>query len=86
MLSRSNAWSGGSSAGFCAGPFRLDLGDVLYAPNCFRDGEGRLLMVGWMQEGASRDSSQFDYSGCLTLPRILTQQGMHLSSEWLVIC
>mmetsp|Transcript_3104 Transcript_3104/g.8988 ORF Transcript_3104/g.8988 Transcript_3104/m.8988 type:complete len:620 (+) Transcript_3104:733-2592(+) len=57
------------------GPFRLDLGDVLYAPNCFRDGEGRLLMVGWMQEGASRDSSQFNYSGCLTLPRVLTQQG-----------
>lgn len=58
---------------------------MLYAPNCFRDGEGRLLMVGWMQEGASRDSSQFNYSGCLTLPRVLTQQGMHLSLEWLVI-
>lgn len=58
-----------------AGPFLLDLGDVLYAPNCFRDDTGRLLMVGWMQEGASRDSSLFEYSGCLSLPRVLTQQG-----------
>ena len=58
-----------------AGPFLLDLGDVLYAPNCFRDGTGRVVMVGWMQEGASRDSSRFDYSGCLSLPRVLTQQG-----------
>jgi hypothetical protein len=32
------------------GPFRLDLGDILYAPNIFEDGNGRLLMWGWLQE------------------------------------
>lgn len=58
------------------GPFLLDLGDVLYAPNCFRDGSGRLLMVGWLQEGSLRDASAFDYSGCLSLPRVLTLRGM----------
>ena len=31
------------------GPFVLDLGDALYAPNCFRDGQGRHLMLGWFQ-------------------------------------
>lgn len=56
------------------GPFVLDLGDVLYAPNCFRDGEGRHIMLGWFQEHPSRRGA-FDYSGCLTLPRILTRRG-----------
>lgn len=31
------------------GPYRLDLGDVLYAPNVLRDGGGRLLLWGWLQ-------------------------------------
>lgn len=60
------------------GPHVLDLGDELYAPNCFRDGKGRLLMAGWLQEGPSRDSSRFDYSGCLSLPRVLTLRGDRL--------
>jgi hypothetical protein len=32
------------------GPFRLDLGDVLYAPNVMRDDGGRVLLWGWLQE------------------------------------
>lgn len=32
------------------GPVRLDLGDVLYAPNVFRDDEGRVILWGWLQE------------------------------------
>jgi beta-fructofuranosidase len=32
------------------GPFRLDLGDVLYAPNVMRDDHGRVVMWGWLQE------------------------------------
>lgn len=32
------------------GPFRLDLGDVLYAPNVMRDDAGRVVMWGWLQE------------------------------------
>lgn len=59
-----------------AGPFPLDLGDLLYAPNCFEDGRGRHIMLGWLQEHASRQGD-FDYSGCLTLPRILTVRGEH---------
>jgi Glycosyl hydrolases family 32 N-terminal domain len=59
-----------------AGPFLLDLGDSLYAPNCFRDGSGRRLMLGWFQElGARGPSSEFTYSGCLTLPRVLSRHG-----------
>ncbi len=58
----------------CSGPFVLDLGDMLYAPNCFRDGQERHIMVAWLQEHASRQAS-FDYSGCITLPRVLTLSG-----------
>lgn len=35
------------------GPFRLDLGDVLYAPNVMRDDYGRVVMWGWLQEKRS---------------------------------
>jgi hypothetical protein len=32
------------------GPFRLDLGDVLYAPNVMVDDAGRTLLWSWLQE------------------------------------
>ena len=57
----------------CPGPFRLDLGDVLYAPNAFVDGSGRALLVAWEQE--LRSGGGFDYAGCLSLPRVLTLRG-----------
>lgn len=58
-----------------AGPERLDLGDVLYAPNAFVDARGRVLMLAWLQELRGGASGGFDYAGCLSLPRVLTLQG-----------
>ena len=59
-----------------AGPERLDLGDMLYAPNAFTDAAGRVLMLAWLQElRGSASSCGFDYAGCLSLPRVLTLQG-----------
>ena len=58
-----------------AGPERLDLGDVLYAPNAFVDARGCVLMLAWLQELRGDASSGFDYAGCLSLPRVLTLQG-----------
>ncbi|KAL4855527.1 Acid beta-fructofuranosidase 4 [Chlorella vulgaris] len=51
------------------GPFRLDLGDVLYAPNVCQDDKGRWLLWGWLQE--RRKVGSYNYAGCLTLPRVL---------------
>jgi len=56
------------------GPYRLDLGDILYAPNVCQDKEGRWLLWGWLQE--RRKVGSYAYAGCLTLPRIL-----HVSEE-----
>ena len=55
------------------GPHRLDLGDILYAPNAFVDGQGRTLMLAWLQE--LRKGGGFDYAGCLSLPRVLNLRG-----------
>jgi sucrose-6-phosphate hydrolase SacC (GH32 family) len=57
----------------CAGPHRLDLGDILYAPNAFTDAHGRTLMVAWLQD--LRQGGSFDYAGCLSVPRVLILQG-----------
>lgn len=59
---------------FGAGPHLLDLGDCLYAPNCFRDAKGRNVMLAWLQE--LRKGGGFDYAGCISLPRILIYKGM----------
>lgn len=56
------------------GPYRLDLGDILYAPNVCQDEKGRWLLWGWLQE--RRKVGSYAYAGCLTLPRIL-----HVSEE-----
>ena len=53
-----------------AGPHLLDLGDVLYAPNCFQDAQGRSIMLAWLQE--LRQGGAFDYAGCISLPRVLS--------------
>ncbi len=60
-----------------SGPHRLDLGNILYAPNAFVDGRGRTLMLAWLQE--LRSGGAYDYAGCLSLPRLLSLQG-HYSS------
>lgn len=56
------------------GPLKLDLGDILYAPNVCQDGHGRWLLWGWLQE--RRKVGSYAYAGCLTLPRVL-----HVTSE-----
>lgn len=56
-----------------SGPHRLDLGDILYAPNAFVDGQGRTLMLAWLQE--LRTGGAYDYAGCLSLPRLLSLKG-----------
>ena len=56
------------------GPFKLDLGDILYAPNVCQDGNGRWLLWGWLQE--RRKVGSYAYAGCLTLPRVL-----HVTNE-----
>ena len=58
-----------------AGPWVLDLGDVLYAPTVFTDGQGRLVMLAWMQE--LRAAAGRLYAGCLSVPRLLSLQGVH---------
>jgi hypothetical protein len=61
-------WLGSYAAGrfdlaSAAGPFRLDLGDVLYAPNILADGAGRHLLWGWLQVGAARGQRR-QLQGC----------------------
>lgn len=51
------------------GPYRLDLGDILYAPNVCRDDSGRWLLWGWLQE--RRKMGTYNYAGCLSTPRVL---------------
>ena len=56
-----------------AGPHRLDLGDILYAPNTLQTPDGRTLMLAWLQE--LRRGGGFDYAGCLSVPRRLSLCG-----------
>lgn len=44
-----------------------------YAPQCFRDDEGRTLMFGWMAESAPEAYlTAQGWNGCMTLPRRMT--------------
>ncbi|GMH35060.1 hypothetical protein BSKO_02928 [Bryopsis sp. KO-2023] len=61
------------------GPFRLDLGDILYAPNVTECSEGRTLLWGWLQE--RRKIGTYTYSGCLSVPRVLSSRGGSLFQE-----
>jgi len=54
-----------------SGPFQLDLGDVLYAPNACVDPSGRTLLVAWQQERRASPRDH-DFAGCLSAPRVLT--------------
>ncbi|KAI3425312.1 hypothetical protein D9Q98_009077 [Chlorella vulgaris] len=57
--------------GGASGPYRLDQGEVLYAPNVCGDAQGRLLLWAWLQE-RRRPGTVAKYAGCLSLPRVLT--------------
>ena len=41
-----------------------------YAPQVFRDEKGRLIMIGWIQDG--REGKDVGYNGVLSLPRVLS--------------
>jgi sucrose-6-phosphate hydrolase SacC (GH32 family) len=55
-----------------SGPFRLDLGDTIYAPNIFEDAQGRCVLWAWVQE--HRAVGSYDFSGCMATPRVLLQR------------
>ena len=66
-------WLGSYAAGrfdlaSAAGPFRLDLGDVLYAPNIMTDGQGRQLLWGWLQVRRSGGAPDETVLGCFRWP------------------
>lgn len=52
------------------GKCRLDIGEVLYAVNSFKDAHGRQILFGWLQEG-ERDDHGYSYAGCESVPREL---------------
>lgn len=58
------------------GPFRLDLGDTLYAPNILEDELGRHVLWVWVQE--RRKVGTYDYAGCMATPRVLLQRDSQL--------
>ncbi|PNW74664.1 hypothetical protein CHLRE_12g488000v5 [Chlamydomonas reinhardtii] len=63
------------------GPFRLDLGDILYAPNTLEDtANGRTLLWGWNQEKRTKVGA-YDYAGCLSVPRILWAEPSTVAAE-----
>lgn len=61
------------------GPLKLDLGDILYAPNLMIDGKGRHILWGWLQE--RRKVGSYDYAGCLSVPRLIHLRGDRLIQE-----
>ncbi|DBA96005.1 TPA: hypothetical protein ACH3X1_001510 [Trebouxia sp. C0004] len=61
------------------GPLKLDLGDILYAPNLMIDGKGRHILWGWLQE--RRKVGSYDYAGCLSVPRLVHLRGNRLIQE-----
>jgi len=54
------------------GPYALDLGNTLYAPNTMVGPKGRPLLWGWIQE-VRLPSTQHSYAGCMTVPRVLSR-------------
>jgi beta-fructofuranosidase len=51
----------------------LDPGGTFYAPQAFRDEQGRRLMFGWLREQRPEaHQAAAGWSGCMTLPRVLT--------------
>lgn len=62
------------------GPYRLDAGEVLYAPRAALDNRGRPMLWGWLQEARAEGTSPCSaagYAGCLSIPRVLTMDMTH---------
>ncbi|EFJ50995.1 hypothetical protein VOLCADRAFT_88180 [Volvox carteri f. nagariensis] len=61
-------------------PRKLDLGNVLYAPTCFKDPQGRHILWGYMKELRNVPAppclcNKYSYAGCVSLPRALYLRG-----------
>lgn len=54
------------------GPFRLDMGDTVYAPNLQEDAKGRCILWAWVQE--RRSVGKYDFAGCMASPRVLLRR------------
>ena len=61
------------------GPYRLDMGDTIYAPNVFEDAQGRCVLWAWVQE--HRSVGKYDFAGCMATPRVLLRQGSRLIQQ-----
>jgi sucrose-6-phosphate hydrolase SacC (GH32 family) len=62
-----------------AGPYRLDLGDVIYAPNILDDPGGRCILWAWAQE--HRTVGRYDFAGCMATPRVLLRRDSRLVQQ-----
>eukprot|EP00877_Chromochloris_zofingiensis_P008156 jgi/Chrzof1/3594/Cz13g01200.t1 len=62
------------------GPHKLDLGDILYAPNLMQDKKGRTVYWAWMQE-RQRPVGDYDYACCLSVPRVMSLKNGKLFQE-----
>ena len=62
-----------------SGPFRLDLGDTIYAPNILEDAQGRCVLWAWVQE--HRAVGSYHFAGCMATPRILLQRERRLVQQ-----
>ncbi|GLC35519.1 hypothetical protein PLESTM_000333000 [Pleodorina starrii] len=78
------AGGGGAEAGCAfrldlesaAGPYPLDLGDVLYAPNVLKDAQGRVVMWAWLRERHAlpdAPAAPATFAGAISVPRLLTR-------------
>ena len=48
----------------------IDYGNDFYAPNTITDDDGRVIMIGWMENWQSKKPSQkYGWAGAMTLPR-----------------
>jgi beta-fructofuranosidase len=61
------------------GPYRLDLGDTVYAPNILEDAQGRCVLWLWVQE--RRTVGSYDFAGCMATPRVLLQRDRRLVQQ-----
>ena len=66
----------------------MDLGNVVYAINGFRDPQtDRVIVWAWLQENGRHCEDEYSYSGCLTCPReLLIRCCMHVLSACVCLC
>ncbi|PNH04923.1 hypothetical protein TSOC_008958, partial [Tetrabaena socialis] len=67
-------------------PRKLDMGNVLYAPTCFKDPQGRSVLWGYVKELRNTPPppclcNKYSYAGCLSLPRALYIRGDKLFQD-----